>query len=234
MRATCALVIGIGLVVTAGCTKVHHRYEPYQAIGRPIPIEVSIKHKSDEPISGTVYHRSAGRFNYKATRLQARGEQLWAMVPTDGLQPDDTVEYYLDVVKDGRLTTLGTPGAPYVVTVLDQAGMVRNSLRDYPVASDSAHAVAIVLSAHRQPIEQPTALYQMPGVPGDVRAPMEADGHGNYKIVIPPAAVSPGTWRYAIEVPYNGQVFRLPEQGYRSFVVVEPVHVYESNAHGAH
>ena len=45
--------------------------------------------------------------------------------------------------------------------------------------------MAIYLLARAQPIEQPTAIYQMPGVPGDIRAPMEADGRGNYRIVIP-------------------------------------------------
>ncbi len=62
----------------------------------------------------------------------------------------------------------------------------------------------------------------MPGVPGDIQARMELDHHGNYHIEIPAAAVSPGTWRYAIEVPLQGSVHRFPREGYRTFDVLVP------------
>ena len=64
----------------------------------------------------------------------------------------------------------------------------------------------------------------MTGIPGDIRAPMESDGSGNYRIVIPPAAVVAGTWRYSIEFPLDGQIHRMPPNGYRSFTVTVPVY----------
>ncbi|MHC4416381.1 MAG: hypothetical protein ACYS0G_13980 [Planctomycetota bacterium] len=224
MRAITAPLLGSCLFALVGCTWVRHHVEPYHAAGTALPIEVTVGHKPDEPVSGTVYHRAVGGAAYQAASMKLRGDQLWALLPTDHLGSEDTVEYYIDVMKGGKLIALGSPGSPYAVTVLDRSGMVRSNLHDRLVASDDEHEVRILLMANRQPIDQPRALYQMPGVPGDIRAPMEADGRGNYRIIIPPLAVRPGTWRYAIEVPFNGETFRLPRHGYRSFVVTPAYH----------
>ncbi len=213
------IVAALCLPLVLGCTRVHHAYTPLRAAGTAVSVEVSINRGADEPVGGTVHYRTFAGGSYEAVPMQARGEQLWASLPTSFLKPEETVEYYIDVTKNGKLITLGTPGSPYVVTFKDAVGMLLATLADRPYASDDDHDVHLVLFAGGQPIEQPQAVYQMPGVPGDIRAPMEADGRGNYRLVIEAHAVSPGTWRYAIEVPYEGQMFRLPRQGFRSFVV---------------
>lgn len=221
MNSIRAAVLGTCLIGLLGCTRVHHRFEPFQAVGEPLAIEVSITHSPDELVTGTVHHRAPGEAAYRHTPMQVRGQQLWAMLPTDQLRPDDTIEYYLDVSKNGKLITLGSPARPYAVKVLDDAGMVRANIRAYTVASDTNNPVGIILAANRQPIDQPTAMYRMPGVPGDIRAPMETDGRGNYHVFVPPPGVRAGTWHYAIEIPYRGQIFRVPRQGFRSFVVID-------------
>ncbi len=220
-------------MVTLGCTRVHHHYKPNQVVGRTLPVEVTITHDADDVVDGTVHYRttgSAGSSPYEAVRLQRRANQLWTMLPTEQLQADDTIEYYIDVMKNGRMTALGSPASPFVVTVLDRTGMVLASLSDRPIASDTEHEVQIILYARQQPIGQPTVIYQMPGVPGDIRSPMEADGYGNFRVVIPASVVNAGTWRYAIEFPLEGEHYRRPPLGYRSFVVSVP---YEEQITGA-
>ncbi|MHC4948549.1 MAG: hypothetical protein ACYTG1_09835 [Planctomycetota bacterium] len=219
MRAKPFLAVAVLLAVAAGCSAVQHQHQPYRAAGTDLPVEVTVKHEAGEPVQGTVHHRSAGSGAYDTVRMELRGDQLWTMLPTSGLEPEAEVEYYIDVDKAGELHTLGSPGAPYVVTFLDQDGMILSSLRDRPVASDSDHPVRIVLHAKGEPIGQPMAVYLMPGIPGEIRAPMEHDGRGNYLVTIPPTVVRAGTWKYMIEVPINGTTYRFPENGFRTFAV---------------
>ena len=230
MRAFSASA-AVCLFVLLGCSRIQHGSRPYHAAGTDLPVEVVVEHKPDELVSGTVYHRDSGYGAYEAHRMQLRADRLWALLPTDHLHPDDTVEYYIDVTKDGKLHALGSPGSPYVVTILDQAGMILASLQDRPYAGDEDHQVRIVLLTGHQPIDQPGVVYQMPGVPGDITAPMEADGRGNYHLIIPARAVVPGTWRYAIEVSFDGQKYRLPRHGYRSFVVAPAYHPEVAGTH---
>lgn len=227
------------LTTLIGCTRIKHHHEPLHAAGMPLPIEVTVKHKPGQSVSGTVHHRTPDEPHYASTIMQLRADQLWAMVPTDHLPPNEQLQYYIDVTKDGQMTALGSPGAPYVVTLLDPAGMILAQLSDRSYATDDEHPVKIVLHANHEPIEQPSLIYQMPGVPGDVRASMDPNGRGGYEVTIPPFAVRPGTWRYAIEVPLEGTVHRRPPQGYRSFSVAtapppapEPVATGEADAPG--
>ena len=120
------------------------------------------------------------------------------------------------------MIAFGSPASPYVVTFLDPTDLILANLSDRSTASDTDHPVIIALYSKGQPIDQPTAIYQMPGVPGDIRAPMQPDRYGNYYIEIPHTAVSAGTWQYAIEVPLHGKVHRRPAQGYRTFSVTWP------------
>ena len=53
---------------------------------------------------------------------------------------------------------------------------------------------------------------------------METNGRGDFEVMIPPFAVRAGTWKYAIEVPINGDLHRMPHQGYRTFVVKPAYH----------
>jgi hypothetical protein len=99
--------------------------------------------------------------------------------------------------------------------------MIVANLRDTVHASDDEHAVRIVLLTGGEPVDQPEAVLLMPGMPAEMVAPMEPDGRGNWQVVIPARAVSPGPWRYAIEVPVDGELHRFPIQGYRSFDVKE-------------
>ena len=216
------LLAGCCLLVTLGCTRVHHHFRPHQAVGTTLPIEVTVTHGHDDVVSGTVYYRTSSRGPFKSIRMEPRADQLWAMLPTESLDADKTVEYYIDVTKNDRMTALASPASPFVVTVLDRTSMVLANLYDRPVATDEEHEVSIVLYAKRQRIGRPTISYQMPGVPGDIQAAMESDGYGNYRIVIPSGAVRAGTWRYAIEFELDGKSFRRPDQGYRSFTVSAP------------
>lgn len=226
MRTQCAIFIGIGLFAALGCSRVQHSFHPYQPVGTALSVEVAVKHKDSEPVSGIVYHRMTGAGAYQATPMQLRAGQLWALLPTEDLQSQDTAEYYIDVNKARRQYALGSPGSPFVVTFMDQAGMILSSLRDKPFATDTAHEVRIVLQGANQLVDQPTAVYQIPGVPGEIRAPMEADGYGNFQILIPPHAVRAGTWKYAIEISLNGEIIRMPQQGYQSFFV-QPARTHE-------
>ncbi|MCZ6444720.1 MAG: hypothetical protein O6758_00900, partial [Planctomycetota bacterium] len=119
MRTQCAIFIGIGLFAALGCSRVQHSFHSYQPVGTALPVEVAVKHKDSEPVSGTVYHRMAGAGAYQATPMQLRAGQLWALLPTEDLQPQDTAEYYIDVNKAGRQYALGSPGSPFVVTFMD-------------------------------------------------------------------------------------------------------------------
>lgn len=224
MKAIAVFLAGSCALCMFGCTRVYHRYSAIHPAGTTLPVEVTVTHKRDQVVSGTVYYRALGQGPYDAVPMQVRAQQLWAVLPTEDYGAQDTLQYYIDVTKEGRLIPFGSPGSPYRVTFLDRTELILAGLADGPVASDTHHPVAIYLYARNQPIDQPTAVYQMPGVPGDIRAPMELDAYGNYSIVIPPAAVSAGTWRYAIEIPVDGQVHRRPRRGYRSFTVV--LHTY--------
>ena len=219
MNLKAAITVTACLIVATGCGRVHHTFRPNQPAGTALPVEVTVKHKADQMVSGTVYHRMTGMTAFDSARMQPRAGQLYALLPTQDSLPLDTCEYYIDVNRDGKMFALGSPGSPYVVTFLDQEEMILSNLNDRPIASDAGHEVRIVLEARNQPIDQPYAVYRMPGVPGNIRTPMESDGYGNYQVIVPPHAVRPGTWRYAIEVPLNGSTYRIPKQGYRSFTV---------------
>lgn len=222
MKPFSAPAVGSCVLVLCGCTRVYHAYTPHHAVGTTVPIEVTLTHKHGEAVSGTVYYRPAGQGQYKAVAMNDRADQMWAILPTERYGPDERLQYYVDVSKEGKLFAFGSPGSPYEITFLDQTDMILANLADEPIASDADHPVIIALYAKGQPIEQPTAVYQMPGVPGDIRAPMKRDNYGNFYITIPSAVVIAGTWQYAIEVPLDGQVHRRPAQGYRTFSVTWP------------
>ena len=59
---------------------------------------------------------NAFKIGEDVVRAQERGVDL--MLPTDHLQPDEQVEYYIDVERDGKMKGLGSPASPYVVTFL--------------------------------------------------------------------------------------------------------------------
>ncbi len=215
-----SLFVGTCLLVLAGCgTGVRHSFSPYQPVGTALPIEVAVKHKADEYVNGTVHHRTSASAAYQATAMELRGGQLWALLPTEDLQAHDTVEYYIDVNRGGDFLALGSPGSPYRVRFLGQDGMVIAGLRSKAYATDDAHPVRIVLIARYQQIDRPTVVYQVPGVPGEVRAAMQEDGNGNFHIVVPRHGVSAGQWKYAVEISLNGNDYRIPRRGYRSFAV---------------
>jgi hypothetical protein len=217
-----SLLAGCCLLVTLGCTRIHHHYRPHQAAGSTLPIEVTVTHKPADIVRGIVHYRTQGYGPYAVMPMERRANQLWAMLPTEHLAPDDTIEYYIDITKNDRMTALASPASPFTVKVLDRTGMALTKLSDRPLASDSNHEVSIILYSREQHVGRPIVSYRIPGVPGDIRASMEADGYGNYRIAIPPDAVRAGTWRYAIEFELDGREFRRPETGYRSFEVVEP------------
>ena len=54
---------------------------------------------------------------------------------------------YVDVNMAGKLHAIGTPGAPYVVTFMDEESMILASLREEVYASDTRNEVRIVLLA---------------------------------------------------------------------------------------
>ena len=72
MRTQCAIFIGIGLFAALGCSRVQHSFHPYQPVGTALPVEVAVKHKDSEPVSGIVYHRMAGAGAYQATPCNRR------------------------------------------------------------------------------------------------------------------------------------------------------------------
>lgn len=208
------------VLAAAGCgSPVRHFYRSVHGAGASLPIEVSVRHKPDQMVTGTVYYRRSAADTYEAAPMRLRAGQLWAMLPTEDTQPQETLEYYIDVDRAGEFVALGSPGSPYVVRFLDRDGMIIAGLRLAAYASDDRHPVRMVLVARHEPVEEPVAVYRIPGVPGEVRAPMEPDGSGNFQVFIPRHGARVGTWRYAVEVSLNGQLYRLPEHGFRSFVV---------------
>ena len=221
MRLAHAIVGSAFLLAAAGCGGVGHRYTSVQPVGTSLPIEVSVKYKADQTVYGTVHYRSSGTGAYGREPMQLRAGQLWAMLPTEDVASQETVEYYVDVNVNGKLHALGSPGSPYVVTFMDEESMILASLREEVYASDTRNEVRILLLAWNEPIDQPFIKYQLPGVPGEIRAPMEPDGRGNYQILIPPYAVSPGIWRYSIEFSLYGTAHRVPPYGTRSFTVTQ-------------
>lgn len=222
MKSLCAIACGCLLLAGAGCTSIRHSPTDRLSVGSPLPLEVSVRTKAGRQVEGTVYYRTTGAGRFEEAPMHYRAGELYAELPTETLEARDRVEYYVDVRLDGKLYAVGTPGSPYVVTMLDRREMILSSLAERVFASDTMHDVRIVLMSRDQPIDQPTIAYMMPGVPGEIRAPMETDGYGNYVMFIASQAVRSGTWKYAIEVPLDSTVHRMPSQGYRSFTVTEP------------
>ncbi len=222
MRSLRVIVCGCVLLAAAGCTRIRHYPTDRLSVGSPLPVEVAVQTKASRQVQGTVFYRTTGVGRFEAAPMDYRAGQLYVELPTDSLGPNDRVEYYLDVRVDGDLHAIGTPGSPFVVTMLDRRDMILSSLDEQVFASDTLNEVRIVLVSRNQPIDQPTVSYLMPGVPGEIRAPMETDEYGNYVMYIAPHAVRSGTWKYAIEVPLDGTVHRMPSHGYRSFTVVKP------------
>jgi hypothetical protein len=210
------------LLAAAGCTSIRHYPTDRLPVGSPLALEVSVRTKASRQVTGTVFYRTTGIGRFEAAPMDYRAGQLYTELPTDSLGPNDRVEYYVDVRVDGDLHAIGTPGSPFVVTMLDRRDMILSNIEERVFASDTMNDVRIVLLTRNQPIDQPTVSYLMPGVPGEIRAPMETDEYGNYEMFIAPHAVRSGTWKYAIEVPLDGMVHRIPSHGYRSFTVTEP------------
>jgi hypothetical protein len=224
MRLIAAALIVVLTAGSLGCVRVvRHRYDPNQPTGVSVPVEVTVPYKTGDDIRGTVHYRLSGKGRYESLTMQTRGGQLWAMLPTESYAAAESVEYYIDFSRNGEFTGLGSPGSPYRIKFLDKRDYILANLVDESSSTDADHPVAIHLYAAGQPVHRPVVHYQMPGVPGEVRAPMESDGYGNFHLVIPAAAVAPGVWRYAIEMNVSEQTHRMPPQGYRSFSVTIPV-----------
>lgn len=221
MRVLSGFVIGIGALVVAGCSGSSHTTRPYHLRGTALPIEVRVQSEAGEKVSGIVHYRSSHSDVYQPALMRLNDQALRVELQTQHLRANDTLEYYIDVTTAGKLKTIGSQHAPFVVTFLDRDAMIMTNVRDHVFATDSEHEVRIVLTVGRHPIDQPIVFYKISGAAGDVRAPMVDDGLGGYQLTIPPAAVSPGTWTYTIEVPLNGKTYRIPEEGHRSFVVKE-------------
>ncbi len=219
MRPQTLIAAGFCLLVAGGCASVRHDFQPYRAAGSELPIEVEVRGGDAGDMHGTVHYRRDGRGVFMTQPLELRANRLSAILPTADAHPEDVVEYYIDVNRDGKLVPLGTPGQPYVVTFLDADQMILTHLTDECMHRDAHHEVRLSLLTDGQRIEQPEVVYQMPGVPGNIRSGMEPDRNGNFHVVIPADTVTPGTWRYAIEVPINGRAYRFPERGYRTFIV---------------
>lgn len=210
----------IALFLLAGCgATVRHNPRAIQPVGTTLPIEVSHTFDRDADVSGVVHYRMPGSPTFAQAALQMRGTQLWTMLPTEDLAPDEWVEYYIDVDGDGSLYALGSPGRPFQTTFLDRTGMIIAGLHATVHASDTSEDVVIVLNTRGAVIDQPIVEYFMPDVPGIVRAPMDADPYGNFVVVIPAHVVRAGTWRYAIDMEVEGLAHRIPETGFGVFDV---------------
>lgn len=220
MRAQSVIVAGFCLLVLAGCSTVKHASAPYAVAGVDVPVEVAVRYKEGDMVHGVVHHRRPNHGGpFVETPMTLRADQLYAMVPGESTVPHDTLEYYIDVSKNGKLHAIGSPMKPFTKTFLEADQIVLTHLEDKPLATDAHHDVRLVLLTQAQPVGSPSVIYQMPGVPGNIRSDMEKDFRGDYQVVIPSESVTPGTWRYAMEVTVNGTVYRFPERGYRSFQV---------------
>jgi hypothetical protein len=214
-----ACATAVLLLTAFGCSRIQYSFKPYYPAGAAVPVEVVVPHKATQPIGGTVYYRTQNAGPYQPVAMGARGDQLWAVLPTENLQPKERVEYYIDVTRGDELHPIRSPGSPFVVTFLGKVDMLLSSLRDSVNAGYDHDAVRISLATGNHTVEVPRVVYQMPSVPGDIRADMYGDSYRGYQLVIPPHAVHAGTWRYAIEVTYEGETYRLPAHGYRTFIV---------------
>lgn len=207
-----------------GCgAGVRHAPKPAQLAGSALPVEVQVK--TDKPVRGEVSWRVYPETRYETLTLSRRAGQLWTFLPTEAVAPGSTVEYFIDVTRDGKLYALGTPARPYATDILGATEFTLSQLSAHVYSGYAGEDVRLELrtGSNRlgESVGQPLVELLVPGLPGSNVTPMDPSRNG-YATTIDGDAVGPGTWSYAIEVPVGDEIFRLPEAGFYSFTVQLP------------
>ena len=96
MRAI-ACTAAILLLAALGCSRIKYSFQPYYPAGATVPIEVVVPHKSAQPITGTVFYRTKRFGAYQPVPMDVRGDRLWAVLPTEDLDPREIEDSWKDL-----------------------------------------------------------------------------------------------------------------------------------------
>ncbi len=217
---SCALVLaGITLMLLAGCSPIRHHTVDAVEVGDPIYVVVNVDRREGQPSpAGTMFFLVPGRDEYIEEPMQQRGDELLGRITTVGLMPGDRVMYYLDIQHGGKLHALGSPARPFTVKVLSHDQYLEHKLSYDVRYGDDKSKVSFQLDADDLNVHEARVVYQMPGLGGEVHAPMQRV-FNLYRLDIEKEHVQPGIWRYFIVAEIEGSTFRLPKAGYAQFEV---------------
>lgn len=212
----------VAAAILSGCSGVHHTSQSYCLVGQPYPIEVHVSLKETQTASGTVYYRSNKNFTYYPLPLLARGggRVLSATLPASLSIANQTIEYYIDVMKNHKPYALRSPAVPYHVNVLTKQQLIYMKLRSKVKYGTAGDTVTFVLQTGDLRVNHASLTYQAPGLPGVTTTPLRHHHHGQMTVTIPGRHVQAGWWNYRIEAEVDGVYRVLPDdQDWDSFEV---------------
>jgi len=219
MVATTLVVMGLGCLSACG-NSVRHQPEAFVQAGHMLPVSVKIRLAEDESrAEGTLHYRTQPGQPYQAVALAARGTEYWAPIQSEGLQPGDSIEYYIDVVIDGETHGLASAARPFRVDVLSARQVVERSLRHGVEYGEADLPVRFVVFTGGVALDEASVVYEMPSIEGQVNAPLRPQERGVYATVVPARVVTPGAWRYGIRVRVGMDEFLFPKEGMGEFYV---------------
>ena len=215
------LTLSLLITITSGCATTHKPVRSIKA-GQILPVYVQLG-DTKPPATGQVHYRQPAEAQFNAMQMNARSDGLYALLPTASLPAGIDLLYYIDVQQGEKNFAHGAPDKPYVVHVLDPLQWATEQVK-LSIEGDLAFAPLIIhVTTGELDVDTITLLYTIPGVVGEISAPMQRVGDSHWILKVPPPSVHPGPWSYAMVLNTTaGQTLRIPGAGSRQFVIKQP------------
>jgi hypothetical protein len=167
-------------------------------------------------------------------RMTARADGLYALLPTAALPGGADLLYYVDVQQGGKAFSHGSPAKPYVVHMLDPLQWAADQVKVSIEGGRAFEPLIIHTETGQLSVDTITLLYTIPGVVGEIAAPMQRVGESHWMLKVPPPSVPPGPWSYALMLHTPGnETLRIPGAGSRQFVIQSPKAIKHQGSPGS-
>ncbi len=217
---TCLLLCSAGCQMFRPTPTVHHLPVDAAKTGEPLSVVVTTRRvKAETQIEGAVHYRLPGYSRFSNRRLERRSGEMWAALPTNRVRDGERVAYFIDVTIDGEEKSLGSAMEPFTVRFVDREKFALREVEPTVKIERAGLPLRFELEVGSSGARDVELTYERPGMPGAITVPMKRKIGDRYVIEVPATRVSGGQWRYFMTVNVEGRRWRLPAEGWRTFVV---------------
>lgn len=205
-------------LASGGCTATHSPVHSLKA-GQILPVYVQLN-DTRTPATGQVHYRQPAEPQFNTMPMTVRPDGLFALLPTAMLPGGVDLLYYIDVQQGDKTFSHGSPARPYVVHVLDPLAWAVDQVKVSIEGRRAFDPLIIHVETGALDVDTITLLYTIPGVVGEIAAPMQRAGESHWMLNVPPPSVHPGAWSYATVLHTTaGETLRIPGEGSRQFII---------------